>query len=96
MYVSYHLSVLIVGEGFGSRSLLLYDGIHYDPLVLFDSHGNMVQSVFPVSDEHILVSALQIATDANQVQCQSCSLIAFLMFSYLFSFYKGETVYRCH
>ena len=59
--------IIIVGESYSQRCLLIYDGIHYDPLVECDSNGNILQSVFPISNESVLHSALKIASEANKV-----------------------------
>ena len=72
----YDLSILLsamcflfagLSNNYPNRALLIYDGIHYDPLVSCDHHGNTVQSVFPVSNDTVLQVALEIATEANKV-----------------------------
>ena len=47
--------------------MLLYDGIHYDPLVMADGDGNVLQTTFPLSNEAVLFEALEIASQANKV-----------------------------
>ncbi|XP_064399616.1 ubiquitin thioesterase OTU1-like [Halichondria panicea] len=51
-------------KGYSNRALLLYDGIHYDPLLMEGGDGNTIQSLFLTSDETILVEAVQIAKSA--------------------------------
>lgn len=72
-------------ESYTNRILLIYDGIHYDPLVLESISGNnTVLTVFPVSDELILHQALEIAREAKasrqftdlsnfQLRCLTCN-----------------------
>ena len=56
------------GEQFERRALLLYDGIHYDPLVVMDSSGSsIIQTTFPSSNEAVLFEALDIAKEAHEV-----------------------------
>ncbi len=58
----------LLGEGsFSVRSLLIYDGIHYDPLVKCDQHNNIIQTVFPITDQNVLETAIAMATEANKV-----------------------------
>ncbi len=61
--------ILFSGEdkGYSNRALLLYDGIHYDPLLIEGGDRITVQSLFPTSDETILVEAVQIAKGAFDV-----------------------------
>ncbi|RWS29878.1 ubiquitin thioesterase OTU1-like protein [Leptotrombidium deliense] len=49
-----------------NRILLIYDGIHYDPLVLelFDEN-HAIQTVFPSSDANILEMALEVCHEAR-------------------------------
>ncbi|RWS03731.1 ubiquitin thioesterase OTU1-like protein, partial [Dinothrombium tinctorium] len=49
-----------------TRILLIYDGIHYDPLVLelFDEN-QAIETIFPVSDVHILDMALELCREAR-------------------------------
>lgn len=55
-------------RGYSSRALLLYDGIHYDPLVR-DSGGRAPpQGVFPLSNEGVIGEALHIASGACKVR----------------------------
>ena len=58
-----------VGEDkqFDRRALLLYDGIHYDPLIITDSGGAILQTTFPTSNEAVLIEAVEIARQANEV-----------------------------
>ncbi len=80
----FHL-LLLSGEdrGYSNRALLLYDGIHYDPLLMEGGDGNTIQSLFLTSDETILVEAVQIAKSAFDVSslCQQV-LIKLALFSY--------------
>ena len=70
-FTSLHASALSLtsGEGkcFDRRALLLYDGIHYDPLVIMDSGGVILQTTFPVSNESVMFEAADIARQAHQV-----------------------------
>ena len=51
-----------------THALLLYDGIHYDPLVIMDKEGNILQTTFPVSNDAVICEALDIASEAHKVQ----------------------------
>ena len=48
--------------------MLLYDGIHYDPLVVMDSSGSILQTTFPSSNEAVLFEALDMAKQAHKVK----------------------------
>lgn len=50
-------------EGHAQRILLLYDGIHYDPLARRSDAGLITK--FPVSDFAVLEAALEMATQAR-------------------------------
>lgn len=51
---------------YAHRVLLIYDGIHYDPLVLEPAVGDgRPQTMFPTSDEGLLGQALQLAAEAK-------------------------------
>ena len=53
------------------RALLIYDGIHYDPLVVEGAEGTVVQRLFPTDSDAVLVQALEMAKDAYDVStCQ--------------------------
>lgn len=52
---------------YSTRALLLYDGVHYDPLLIEGAGGDIVQTVFPVTDDSVLIEAVQIAKYAFQV-----------------------------
>ena len=56
------------GDKFERRALLLYDGIHYDPLVFIDGSGTTLQTTFPTSNEAVLFEALDIARQAHKVK----------------------------
>lgn len=71
---------------YAHRVLLLFDGIHYDPLYLESIEGNVIQTIFPVDDDKILKEAEQIAkeakssrqfTDVNKfrVKCMICNIL---------------------
>ncbi|KAK5650028.1 hypothetical protein RI129_001057 [Pyrocoelia pectoralis] len=71
---------------YAHRVLLLFDGIHYDPLYLESLEGNVIQTIFPVDDDKILREAEQIAqeakssrqfTDVNKftVKCLVCNIL---------------------
>ena len=49
------------------RALLIYDGIHYDPLVKEGEEGTVLQRVFHISNDALLVQALELAKDAYEV-----------------------------
>lgn len=47
---------------------MIYDGIHYDPLVLKSSPGGpVIQQLFPLDEDNIIVEALKIAEEAQKV-----------------------------
>ncbi len=46
---------------------MIYDGIHYDPLVLERGVGNTPQRVFPISEENVLFHAMEMAKEAYEV-----------------------------
>ncbi|VDI21883.1 ubiquitin thioesterase OTU1 [Mytilus galloprovincialis] len=54
---------------YDQRVLIIYDGVHYDPLVLepFDS-SLPVQTIFPADNASILGQAQEIATEARQAR----------------------------
>ena len=53
------------------RALLIYDGIHYDPLVMKEGEeGTVLQRVFHISNDAVLVQALELAKDAYEVGIQ--------------------------
>lgn len=62
-------TVQLAGEdrGYSTRAFLLYDGIHYDPLVWESGGVAPSQGVFPVEDETVMLDALQIAGKAQKV-----------------------------
>ena len=53
-------------RNYSTRLLLIYDGIHYDPLVmeLFDPNQSL-KTIFPSSDDHVLVAGLEIAKECK-------------------------------
>lgn len=55
-------------KGYTDRILLIYDGIHYDPLLLATPNGAVVQKVFSVTDSAILTKAQAIAKDAFKMR----------------------------
>ncbi|KAM4048408.1 ubiquitin thioesterase OTU1 [Anomaloglossus baeobatrachus] len=53
--------------GYSRRVLLIYDGIHYDPLQRqFPDSDMPPMTIFPTSDDEALVQALELADDARQ------------------------------
>ena len=52
---------------YSERGFLLYDGIHYDPLVLATPTGAVLQTMFPTNQEGVVYEALEIAREAHQV-----------------------------
>jgi len=52
-------------DNYNTRVLLIYDGIHYDPLVMESADGATVSTVFPTSDEAVLLQALEIGAEAK-------------------------------
>ncbi|XP_075709815.1 ubiquitin thioesterase OTU1 [Rhinoderma darwinii] len=53
--------------GYNRRVLLIYDGIHYDPLQRQFSDSDMPpMTIFPMSDDEALVQALELADDARR------------------------------
>ena len=65
----------IAGESnsFDRRALLLYDGIHYDPLVVISKDSVVLQTTFPISNDAIIFEAVDIASQAHKV-CQPSPL----------------------
>ena len=59
----------LAGEdrGYAERALLIYDGIHYDPLVMEGLGGTFTQKIFPITDDSVLVMASHLAREAQQV-----------------------------
>ncbi|XP_074596595.1 yod1 deubiquitinase [Brevipalpus obovatus] len=57
-------------KNYKQRILLIYDGIHYDPLMLqlIPNDPTAIQTNFSTNDEHILSMALGIARKANQAR----------------------------
>jgi ubiquitin thioesterase OTU1 len=56
------------GQGYPCRGIVLYDGIHYDPLVLKSAfNGAIVKTTFSTNQDGILTEALKIAEEANKV-----------------------------
>lgn len=53
---------------YSNRGVLIYDGIHYDPLVLTNNNGMVVQSVFPIQDDRVLEEALDMARQAHKAR----------------------------
>ena len=62
-------------RGYSERALVIYDGIHYDPLVLEGGNGSVIQRVFSVTDERILVKATHLARQAFQVCMCVCVFV---------------------
>ncbi|KAF5297474.1 hypothetical protein FQR65_LT10010 [Abscondita terminalis] len=73
-------------QGYPHRVLLLFDGIHYDPLYLESLQGNAIQTIFPSHDDRILRDAEQLAveakssrqfTDVNKftLKCMVCNIL---------------------
>lgn len=52
-------------QNYGQRVLLIFDGIHYDPLYLEPLQGEKVQTIFPIMDESILTQALALSEEAK-------------------------------
>ncbi|KAG8236728.1 hypothetical protein J437_LFUL014224 [Ladona fulva] len=52
-------------QDYGQRVLLIFDGIHYDPLYLEPLEGEKVQTIFPISDDSILTQALALSEEAK-------------------------------
>lgn len=61
--------MLLIGEdhGYPCCAFLLYDGIHYDPLVWESGGTAPPQGIFPVEDEAVVMDALEIARSAYKV-----------------------------
>ena len=55
------------GKGYKERAILLYDGIHYDPIVLCGASEKILQTRFPMQEMGVLEQAVQLARDAYQV-----------------------------
>jgi len=68
-----------------TRIFLLYDGIHYDPLVMEPLDGiSATKTVFPTSDDSVVIQALEIAAECKnsrqftdtanfQLRCITCN-----------------------
>lgn len=54
-------------QKYDKRVLLIYNGIHYDPLV-FEANDSSVTTIFSTDDDWILQQALEIAADAKANQ----------------------------
>ncbi|XP_046392123.1 ubiquitin thioesterase OTU1 [Ischnura elegans] len=52
-------------QNYGQRVLLIFDGIHYDPLYLEPFQGGKLQTIFPISDDNILTQALALSEEAK-------------------------------
>nr|CAH0099488.1 unnamed protein product [Daphnia galeata] len=54
-------------QNYGQRILLIYDGIHYDPLYLepFDASGSSNKTLFQTSDTAVLQQAEELAAEAR-------------------------------
>lgn len=52
-------------ENYNTRVLLIYDGVHYDPLVMESADGATVSTVFPTSDDAVLSQAIEIGAEAK-------------------------------
>ena len=65
----YHMKLINSGEdrNYPTCAFLLYDGIHYDPLVRKLGSETSLQGIFPVDDDSVVMEALKIAKDAFQV-----------------------------
>ncbi|XP_076351050.1 yod1 deubiquitinase [Tachypleus tridentatus] len=49
-----------------NRIFLIYDGIHYDPLLLEPlDHSHSIQTIFPTTDQSVLRMAMEIAHEAK-------------------------------
>ncbi|XP_049843017.1 ubiquitin thioesterase OTU1 [Schistocerca gregaria] len=47
------------------RVFLVFDGIHYDPLYMEQGDGDSIQTIFPTSDDRVLLEAEQLAREAK-------------------------------
>jgi len=52
-------------QEYGQRILLIYDGIHYDPLYLEPFSGEGNQTLFPTTEESVLQQAEELAAEAR-------------------------------
>ncbi|KAK7072195.1 aminotransferase [Halocaridina rubra] len=70
---------------FSYRMIVIYDGIHYDPLFMETPEGTNL-TIFPSSDEYVLSQAKEIAMEAKQsgqytdtnvfsLECKECGVI---------------------
>ena len=54
-------------KNYPRRVLVLYDGIHYDPLILEPLvPGEPVKTIFSTKDDNVLAQALEIANESKQ------------------------------
>ncbi|XP_057376067.1 ubiquitin thioesterase OTU1-like [Daphnia carinata] len=52
-------------QNYGQRILLIYDGIHYDPLYLEPFDGSSNKTLFPTTDTSVLQQAEELAAEAR-------------------------------
>ncbi len=73
---------ICLGEdcSYSNRAFLLYDGIHYDPLVRSGGTLAASHSVFPVTDISVENEARRIAAAAHKVSISSVQFKSLLLF----------------
>ncbi|XP_015524317.1 ubiquitin thioesterase Otu1 [Neodiprion pinetum] len=52
-------------QHYAQRVFLMFDGIHYDPLYLEPLDGGSIQTIFPTSDDTLLIQATELAREAK-------------------------------
>ena len=55
------------GKGYSDKAYMIYNGIHYDPLLLKKPNGEKVGRL-PCSDDHYSLLALQVAKDLHNAE----------------------------
>ncbi|XP_077985022.1 ubiquitin thioesterase OTU1-like [Glandiceps talaboti] len=66
---SAHINRFGESKSYKNRLLVIYDGVHYDPLVLETGDpDNPIQTTFPTTDDVVLAEALSLAEEARQMK----------------------------
>ena len=73
----YILILLGQNKQYFTKALLIYDGIHYDPLVCQTDTSEV--TIFTVNDEQVATLALDMAREAQQVQLPLADMPAMII-----------------
>ncbi|XP_021954122.1 OVARIAN TUMOR DOMAIN-containing deubiquitinating enzyme 2 isoform X2 [Folsomia candida] len=93
---SLHICKFGEDKNYSERLLLLYDGIHYDPLYFDPFDGSKIQTKFPTSDSSILDKAIQLGREAKAAH-QFTDLSNFsLKCGVCYQLLKGQTEAQAH